>query len=62
VLQQLNHYLGDPGRLPAEMQHLGAVQPAEVKAVLQKHMPLDRRLTVVTVPKAEGAAKKGGAQ
>jgi zinc protease len=62
VLQQLNHYLGDPGRLPAEMQHLGSVQAAEVKAVLQKHMPLDRRLTVVTVPKADGAQKEGGAK
>jgi zinc protease len=60
VLQQLNHYLGDPGRLPAEMQHLAAVQPAEVQAAAQKHLSLDHRLTVVTVPKAPGSAATGG--
>jgi zinc protease len=56
VLQQLNHYLGDPGRLPAEMQHLGSVSTAEVQAAVQKHLSPEHRLTVVTVPKAAGAA------
>jgi zinc protease len=51
VLQQLNHYLGDPGRLPAEMQHLGGVPAGEVQNAVRKYMPLDRRLTVVTLPK-----------
>jgi zinc protease len=60
VLQQLNHYLGDPGRLPAEMQHLGSVEPDQVRQALQKHLPIERRLTVVTVPKAAGPASKEG--
>jgi predicted Zn-dependent peptidase len=60
VLQQLNHYLGDPGRLPAEMQHLASVQPPEVQGAVQKHLALDHRLTVITVPKAPEAADEGG--
>jgi predicted Zn-dependent peptidase len=60
VLQQLNHYLGDPGRLPAEMQHLAAVQPAEVQAAAQKHLALDHRLTVVTMPKGPESTPSGG--
>jgi zinc protease len=60
VLQQLNHYLGDPGRLPAEMQHLASVQPSEVQAAVQKHLDLERRLTVVTVPRAADVQSKGG--
>jgi zinc protease len=59
VLQQLNHYLGDPGRLPSEMQHLGSVTIAEVQAAVQKYLPLEHRLTVVTVPKAADAASGG---
>ena len=52
VLQQLNHYLGDPGRLPSEMQHLGGVQAKEVQEAMRKYLPLERRLTVITKPKA----------
>jgi zinc protease len=64
VLQQLNHYLGDPGRLPAEMQHLGSVQGSEVRDAVRKYLPLEHRLTVVTQPKAtpaEGADADGDA-
>jgi zinc protease len=60
VLQQLNHYLGDPGRLPAEMQHLASVQPADVQAAVQKHLGSEHRLTLVTVPRASEKASKGG--
>lgn len=56
VLQKLNHYLGDPGRLPGEMQHLAAVSAREVQTAVQTHLPLDRKLTVVTLPKAQPAA------
>jgi zinc protease len=59
VLQQLNHYLGDPGRLPAEMAHLDAQGPTEVRSALQKHLPLDRRLTVITVPKTNEPPARG---
>jgi predicted Zn-dependent peptidase len=60
VLQQLNHYLGDPGRLPAEMQHLASVQPAELQAALQKHLDMEHRLTLITVPKTPEKPSKGG--
>jgi zinc protease len=59
VLQQLNHYLGDPGRLPAEMQHLASIQPAEIKAAVSKYLPVERRLTVITLPKAAGSVPAG---
>ena len=61
VLQKLNHYLGDPGRLPSEMQHLGAVAASEVQRVVQTHLAPERRLTVVTLPKpaAKSESSKG---
>ena len=59
MLQQLNHYLGDPGRLPAEMQHLGGVRVDEVQAAVRKYLPLERGLTVVTLPKASEPAAGG---
>lgn len=55
VLQKLNHYLGDPGRLPAEMQKLASVTERELQAAVQTHLSPDRRLTVVTVPKSDGS-------
>jgi zinc protease len=61
TLQQLNHYLGDPGRLPAEMAHLGSVQGSEVRDAIRKYLPLDRRLTVVTQAKAAPADANGAA-
>jgi len=60
TLQKLNHYLGDPGRLPAEMQHLAAVGASDVQKAVRDYLPVDRRLTVITLPKSEPAA--GGAR
>jgi zinc protease len=61
VLQQLNHYLGDPGRLPAEMQHLGSVQGSEIRDALRRYLPLEHRLTVVTQPRPKAAADDAAA-
>lgn len=52
VLQKLNHYLGDPGRLPSEMQHLAAVEPSEVQSLVREFLTPERCLTVITRPKA----------
>ncbi|MEY4545783.1 MAG: hypothetical protein RL685_1978 [Pseudomonadota bacterium] len=51
VLQRLNHYLGDPGRLPAEMQKLAAVDAAQVQRQVQAFLGAKQRLSVITVPK-----------
>ncbi|HEU4577947.1 MAG TPA: pitrilysin family protein [Polyangiaceae bacterium] len=51
VLQKLNHYLGDPGRLPSEMLKLQAVEPAEVQRRMQAYMAPQQRVVVVTLPK-----------
>ncbi len=51
VLQRLNHYLGDPGGLPAEMQKLTAVDAAEVQRRVNEQLSPRQRVTVVTLPK-----------
>jgi predicted Zn-dependent peptidase len=56
MLQQLNHYLGDPGRLPAEMQKLVNVDAAELQRRVRDHLGSQQRVTVVTVPKAPSAS------
>ncbi len=61
VLQKLNHYLGDPGQLPAQMQRLAAVSEGELRGAVQTHLGSNRCLTVITRPKPEAAAA-GGAQ
>ena len=60
VLQKLNHYLGDPGRLPSEMQRLSAVEPDEVQRMVQTQLTPAQRLTVVTLAKAAPEAKGAG--
>jgi zinc protease len=52
ILQKLNHYLGDPGRLPSEMVKLQAVEPAEVQRRMQAHMTPQQRVVVVTLPRS----------
>jgi hypothetical protein len=55
----LNHYLGDPGRLPSEMQHLGSVQGGAIRDAVRKYLPLEHRLTVITKPRPKGAPTPG---
>ena len=56
VLQKLNHYLGDPGQLPAEMQRVAKVGENDVKVAVQQHLSPEKCLTVITKPKPESAA------
>jgi zinc protease len=49
TLQRLNHYLGDPGRLPREMARLRSVTVEEVQRAVSAHLgPI--AATVVTEP------------
>jgi zinc protease len=61
VLQKLNHYLGDPGRLPQEMKKVENVQAREIESALRTHLARERRLTVITRPQpaAEPAKQEG---
>jgi zinc protease len=61
ILQRLNHYLGDPGRLAAEWQKTLAVTPADVQRVVRDYLRPDRRAVMNTVPSSPGAASNGGA-
>ncbi|HEX2882634.1 MAG TPA: pitrilysin family protein [Polyangiaceae bacterium] len=61
ILQRLNHYLGDPGRLAAEWQKTLAVTPADVQRVVRDYLRPDRRAVMNTVPAAPDAGSNGGA-
>jgi zinc protease len=60
ILQKLNHYLGDPGRLPSEMLRLSSVEASEVQHQVQSHLTPQQRVTVVTVAKAAETEVKSG--
>jgi predicted Zn-dependent peptidase len=50
LLQRLNHYLGDPGRLGPWVQALENVSAADVQCVLREHLTAKHRVVVVTEP------------
>jgi zinc protease len=56
ILQRLNHYLGDPGRLPEEWKRTLAVSRADVQRVVQTHLRADRRALMVTEPRAAASS------
>ncbi|PYR51643.1 MAG: peptidase M16 [Acidobacteria bacterium] len=49
-LNNYNHYLGDPGFLPKDIQRYRAVTPASVKAFVQQQLPSTARVVVYGVP------------
>jgi zinc protease len=55
LLQRFNHYLGDPGYLPVYVQRLSHVTARDVRLAVARHLDLDKRVIVTTLP----AAKKG---
>lgn len=64
ILQRLNHYLGDPGRLSAEWQKTLAVTTVDVQRVVREYLRRDRRAllnTVPSAPSAPGSSTPGGA-
>ncbi len=52
ILQRLNHYLGDPGRLASWVQSIEKVSAADVQRVLRDHLAAQNRVVVVTEPTA----------
>lgn len=63
TLQRLNHYLGDPGKLPAYIAHIDAVTSSDVKRAIERHLTASARVTITTRPRpapAPAAGKSGG--
>jgi zinc protease len=60
LLQRFNHYLGDPAQLEKWVARYEAVTRDEVRAVVQRWLTPQRRVTVVTQPAA--AAPPSGVQ
>ncbi|HTM45173.1 MAG TPA: pitrilysin family protein [Polyangiaceae bacterium] len=50
ILQRLNHYLGDPGRLAAEWQRTELVSVADVQQVVKDQLAQEHRALMVTLP------------
>jgi zinc protease len=66
LLQRFAHYTGDPGYLPRWVEQIEKVTPADVQRVLHDHLSADKRVTIVTQPRAKAppapapaGAKKG---
>jgi zinc protease len=55
LLQRLNHYLKDPGKLPEVTARLERVTSEDVKRVVGRYLTDHARLVVVTRPSGEGA-------
>lgn len=53
LLQRFAHYTGDPGYLPRWVEQIQKVAPADVQRVLREHLSADKRVTVVTQPRAK---------
>jgi zinc protease len=66
LLQRFAHYTGDAGYLPRWIEQIEKVTPADVQRVLREHLTADKRVTIVTQPRAKAPpapvpadAKKG---
>ena len=58
-LNMYNHYLGDPGYLPKDIQRYRDVTPASVKAFAQEQLAPTARVVVHGVPGAAGSRRAG---
>lgn len=50
TLQRLNHYLGDPGKLPEYVARVDAVSADDVKRAVQKFLSPTARVVITTLP------------
>jgi predicted Zn-dependent peptidase len=57
-LQRFDHYLGDPGHLPAWVKEVERVSAADVKRVVSQYLSPAHRVTVVTLPQQSAAGGK----
>jgi zinc protease len=55
-LNQYNHYTGDPGYLPKDIERLRGVTAADVRRVVRAHLGQDARVIVAGVPGTPAAA------
>lgn len=58
LLQQYNHYLGDPGQITQDLDRYRTSSPEKVMTFAKQHLPAEQRVEVLTVPAAKAA--KGG--
>jgi predicted Zn-dependent peptidase len=55
VLQDYNHYLGDPDKISWDLERFRAATAEGIRAIAAKYLTPDRVVTVITVPPAKGA-------
>ena len=55
VLQEHNHFEGDPGAFPTRLQKLRAVTDTSVMAAMEKHLVKERRAVLVAAPQPAAA-------
>jgi len=60
TLQRLNHYLGDPGKLPDYIAGIDRVTAADVQRAVRTFLPRSARVIVTTRPQAAQNGAKGG--
>ncbi len=58
ILQRFDHYLGDPGHLPAWVKEVERVSAADVKRVVSQYLSPAHRVTIVTLPQQSAAGGK----
>jgi zinc protease len=54
VLQEYNHYLGDPGKLSWDLDRYRTTTADRIMAAAAKYLTPDHVVTVITVPQAKG--------
>src|SRR5512140_3188962 len=55
VLQDFNHYLGDPDKLSWDLDRYRTTTAERIRAAAAKYLSPDHVITVITVPQAKGA-------
>jgi zinc protease len=55
VLQEYNHYLGDPDKLSWDLDRYRTTTAERIRASAAKYLSPDHVITVITVPQAKGA-------
>jgi predicted Zn-dependent peptidase len=55
MLQDYNHYLGDPGKLSWDLDRYRTASAEHIRATAAKYLSPDHAVTVITVPQAKGA-------
>jgi predicted Zn-dependent peptidase len=54
VLQQYNHYLGNPDSISWDLDRFRTMTPDRIRAAAAKYLTPDQVVTVITIPQAKG--------